>query len=257
MFTSIAIVLVLIPVLVGWLMLLAGPIFVLPILGIEFLMELNEKFKTGVDLAPVLKTNRILNKVKVKDDGSILVNFKTAFPDLRTSALTLYNESLMGRKTVGEKLVEAQKLLPNHLKLIIYECYRSRNTEQGFQTDAMNELYFVEPNYDHSNRVDALKKMEDEFLIAGHQTGGAVDVGLIDINGIELDLGRKHVRELKWDGELKESEANQFAKDNRKILSEALNASGFTQYATEWWHWSYGDRYWALAHNKSAIFANI
>jgi D-alanyl-D-alanine dipeptidase len=25
-----------------------------------------------------------------------------------------------------------------------------------------------------------------------------------------------------------------------------LSAQGLVNYPTEWWHWSYGDRYWAL-----------
>lgn len=31
------------------------------------------------------------------------------------------------------------------------------------------------------------------------------------------------------------------------MLSAALTAGGLVNYPTEWWHWSFGDRYWALA----------
>lgn len=31
------------------------------------------------------------------------------------------------------------------------------------------------------------------------------------------------------------------------MLNAALTAAGLVNYPTEWWHWSYGDRYWALA----------
>lgn len=31
------------------------------------------------------------------------------------------------------------------------------------------------------------------------------------------------------------------------MLSEALVAAGMVNYPTEWWHWSYGERYWAHA----------
>ena len=30
------------------------------------------------------------------------------------------------------------------------------------------------------------------------------------------------------------------------MLGAALTAAGLVNYPTEWWHWSYGDRYWAL-----------
>jgi D-alanyl-D-alanine dipeptidase len=36
------------------------------------------------------------------------------------------------------------------------------------------------------------------------------------------------------------------ARSLRHILSTALTDAGLINYATEWWHWSYGDRYWAL-----------
>jgi D-alanyl-D-alanine dipeptidase len=36
------------------------------------------------------------------------------------------------------------------------------------------------------------------------------------------------------------------ARRNRAVLGTALAAAGLVNYPTEWWHWSYGDRYWAL-----------
>jgi D-alanyl-D-alanine dipeptidase len=36
------------------------------------------------------------------------------------------------------------------------------------------------------------------------------------------------------------------ARHNREILCDALTRAGFVNYPTEWWHWSYGDRYWAF-----------
>ena len=37
------------------------------------------------------------------------------------------------------------------------------------------------------------------------------------------------------------------AQQNRAVMGDALSAVGLVNYPTEWWHWSYGDRYWALA----------
>ncbi|MDR0246422.1 MAG: D-alanyl-D-alanine dipeptidase [Burkholderia sp.] len=38
---------------------------------------------------------------------------------------------------------------------------------------------------------------------------------------------------------------------NRQVLSAALTGTGFTNYLSEWWHWSFGDRYWAVIQNES------
>ncbi len=35
-------------------------------------------------------------------------------------------------------------------------------------------------------------------------------------------------------------------KANRSLLGQVLSSVGLVNYPTEWWHWSYGDRYWAM-----------
>jgi D-alanyl-D-alanine dipeptidase len=42
------------------------------------------------------------------------------------------------------------------------------------------------------------------------------------------------------------------ARTNRALLAEVLTAAGLVNYPTEWWHWSYGDRYWAYAEDHPA-----
>ena len=36
------------------------------------------------------------------------------------------------------------------------------------------------------------------------------------------------------------------ARRNRDLLKSILEPTGLTNYADEWWHWSYGDNGWAL-----------
>lgn len=40
------------------------------------------------------------------------------------------------------------------------------------------------------------------------------------------------------------------ARRNRDLLAAALDAAGFINYPAEWWHWSYGDRYWAFQTSR-------
>ncbi|MEV5786059.1 histidine triad (HIT) protein [Streptomyces sp. NPDC051639] len=44
------------------------------------------------------------------------------------------------------------------------------------------------------------------------------------------------------------------ARTNSATLSGALSAAGLINYDTEWWHWSAGDRYWALQTRQPAAF---
>ena len=48
------------------------------------------------------------------------------------------------------------------------------------------------------------------------------------------------------------------AQNNRKLLLTILEQQGFINYPNEWWHFSYGDRYWAYYQSdKQAIYGSI
>ena len=36
------------------------------------------------------------------------------------------------------------------------------------------------------------------------------------------------------------------ARTNRVLLTWLMRPAGFVNYGSEWWQWSYGDRYWAF-----------
>lgn len=42
------------------------------------------------------------------------------------------------------------------------------------------------------------------------------------------------------------------ARANRKLLGQVLSLVGLVNYPTEWWHWSCGDRYWAMTVSAPA-----
>lgn len=45
---------------------------------------------------------------------------------------------------------------------------------------------------------------------------------------------------------------------NRDIMNKALSSVGLINYPTEYWHWSYGDRYWAhQTHQKQAMYGSV
>jgi len=51
---------------------------------------------------------------------------------------------------------------------------------------------------------------------------------------------------------------NATGRANRAVLAAAMTVAGFVNYPTEWWHWSYGDRYWALVSGApAAIYGTL
>ena len=50
----------------------------------------------------------------------------------------------------------------------------------------------------------------------------------------------------------------EYIQKNREILFKAMKKAGFSNYSKEWWHWSYGDRGWAMRENKKfAIYGTV
>ena len=78
---------------------------------------------------------------------------------------------------------------------------------------------------------------------------------LVDRLGRDLDMGtRVNASPEESDGACYTDAdgLNTRARTNRDTLKAALTAAGLINYPTEWWHWSYGDRYWALQTQQSA-----
>jgi D-alanyl-D-alanine dipeptidase len=85
--------------------------------------------------------------------------------------------------------------------------------------------------------------------IAPHSAGAAVGLTLAASDGAELDMGTRVNANPEESGGACFTGAHSIsaqARANRDLLGRALAAAGFVNYPTEWWHWSYDDRYWAL-----------
>lgn len=90
-----------------------------------------------------------------------------------------------------------------------------------------------------------------------HQTGGAVDVTVVDENGNFLDMGTV-ILHLGIKSAMYYRDITPAQKQNREILGCAMRRAGFNNYPAEWWHWSYGDRMWAAyQHKKFAIYGEM
>ena len=89
---------------------------------------------------------------------------------------------------------------------------------------------------------------------------GAVDLTLCDPSGAELDLGTPlDATPEQSDGACyTDAPLPQPAAANRAVLVHVLRAAGLVNYPTEWWHWSYGERYWAFgAGAHHAVYGPI
>lgn len=184
-----------------------------------------------------------------KENANIVVATKKDY-----SQIISFPCSSFVRKSVMDKLSQAQKHLPNGIKFKILEGYRPISVQKMLFEERKERLAKKHPEWDEKHL-----SQETALFIAPwnntppHSTGGAFDLTLITDRGEELDMGTdldEVYADIFDDACFTDAEVSQKARENRKILMSVLLKEGFVNYPAEWWHWSYGDRYWALLNKK-------
>ncbi|MGY6020123.1 M15 family metallopeptidase [Streptomyces spinosirectus] len=153
------------------------------------------------------------------------------------------------RRGVLDRLVAAQARLPRGLRLLFVEGYRPPALQRAYFDRYAAELRAGHPRWPADRVRTAVARYVSPPEIAPHTAGAAVDLTLADAAGRELDLGTPmNADPERSDGACYTDAANisAGARANRELLGRVLGAAGLVNYPTEWWHWSYGDRYWAL-----------
>ncbi len=214
----------------------------------------------------ILIGDKIVRDVKIVESNEPIVDLRSAFPqllfDLERRHVQKQSASIShARKIVGEKLVLAQSLLPDGIKLLLKECYRPMWVQKiswDAYTATLREQF---PNWSDLEIYEEGSKLNAPLEVAPHTTGGAVDLTLIHAAGEWLDMGTDlnasplQTQEATYTHALNITAT---AKENRQILSEVMTKAGFVNYPTEWWHWSFGDKYWALLSGQPfAIFGSL
>jgi D-alanyl-D-alanine dipeptidase len=159
------------------------------------------------------------------------------------------------RKGVFDRLLHAQSLLPDGARLLFVEGYRPPSLQRRYFEEYADELSRSNPGWSAARIREAASRFVSPPEIAPHSAGAAVDVTLVDGQGREVDMGtRMNASPEESDGACYTAASNidAQARTNRDTLGSALAAAGLINYGTEWWHWSWGDRYWALKTEQPA-----
>jgi D-alanyl-D-alanine dipeptidase len=172
------------------------------------------------------------------------------------------NAELHARRTVAELLKLAETALPNGLRIRIWDAWRPREVQQKIYQDFFNRFSSKNPAWSQA-RVKLETEIyvapaNDPFHVPPHSTGGAVDVTLIDSEGLELDMGTgfDHLGPeaglTYFEGSLLKKSAE--ICHHRSILLNAMTQARFSPYPGEWWHFDYGNAYWAFRENQTKAF---
>ncbi|MDO8728790.1 MAG: M15 family metallopeptidase [bacterium] len=190
----------------------------------------------------ILETNEPLIEIVENNRIKLLSDHKYLSPNLRKKARDI--------------LYLAADNLPIGYKLLIVTAYRPIRMQKELYDARLKQLAMKHPlkmifNYRGWRKIVNLYTSPPGG--SSHQSGGALDVTVIDREGNRLDMGT----ELTDFGMKVHTENNLITDEqrkNRKILYDAMTKAGFINYPLEWWHYSYGDRMWAAYSRKRECF---
>ena len=169
------------------------------------------------------------------------------------------------RKTVADMLLKATAMLPEGYQFKIYDAWRPAAVQKALFDEYYDRL---SKEYEGTGKTEEqLKELTMRFVSFPssdpakpfvHSTGGAVDLTIVDAEGRELDMGTgfddftdaAHTAYFEHAGSEK-------IRDNRRLLYNVMRAAGFTNYPSEWWHYDFGDRFWAAMNGRDSIYTGV
>ena len=186
-----------------------------------------------------------IGMVRLKESYEPLVEL-VRHPKIIINSSTV-EEPVLLRKKVALRLYKIADKLPENLYIKIYSAYRSRIKLYEIWKVELEKMERENPNLGRAELLLRLnhKVTSPNVNMGGHDTGAAVDLALCDAKGNELDFGTKyHDRNADIVTFTKEQ------KDNQKYIKKVMKSQDFVQQPGQWWHYSYGDRYWAAYKGK-------
>ncbi|MEV0522337.1 M15 family metallopeptidase [Streptomyces sp. NPDC050439] len=188
--------------------------------------------------------------IPVHDCGEALVDLRQLpFVDVDDRLADQDGAYAQLREGVAWRLARAARLLPEGLRLLVTEGYRPLALQIQYFEEYAAELRKANPDWSDDYLQQQTSRSLSPPDVGPHVAGAAVDLTLRTASGTELDLGTPvNASPEESDGACYMDSAliSPAARRNRRTLTAALATAGLVNYPTEWWHWSYGDRYWAL-----------
>ncbi|CAM3220769.1 M15 family metallopeptidase [Nocardioides dubius] len=187
----------------------------------------------------ILLSDPRVRAMPVRDSGSTLVPLPTQ----------LSPAACLVRVELSIRLQDAATRLPAGVGLKVVEGHRSPALQEQIIARYSAEVCAAHPGVGPAELDRLVSRFVAPLGVAPHVAGSAVDLTLVAADGTELPMG------TPIDATPEQSRGRCFTdspditpdeRANRELLGSALRAVGLVNYPTEWWHWSWGDRYWAL-----------
>ncbi|MGZ4055740.1 MAG: M15 family metallopeptidase [Bacteroidia bacterium] len=203
-------------------------------------IDFKSKNSSSQDPLVISKTEQYLIDAGLTDvqtvDSNIVVDLKYSTCD-NFLGLDVYGDlnKCYLQPDVAQKIKISQKKLKSmypFYNLIIFDAVRPRSIQSRMWDTIAVPL---------SERSKYVSNPKNGSL---HNFGAAVDVSIVDQNGIELDMGTAYdyFGELAYPREeermIKEGKLTHIQLLNRELLRSVMEAGGFSGITTEWWHFN-------------------
>lgn len=203
-----------------------------------------------------IKTKENSEKLVKLDANTIPNGYAPEFSDMKI----ITGENIFVRETIAEKLNDAQtdiKKKYSNLSLFVTFGFRDLSVQTiRFLKELKNQnIFYADP----SDLYEAVHRYIAVPNVAGHPTGGAIDIIIVDKDSQKtIDFGGKQYDYRTKNCYVFTNAITQKQKENRMLLRTSLINVGFAPFDGEWWHFSYGDREWAYFYKKeNAIYNQI
>lgn len=212
--------------------------------------------KLGFQVAakPYIFKNDLVSKIPVQPPKTF--DFNEPMIEIRETAklrvIPIYHlagvpgtsSRLFLRESVVKLLLKASELLPSDLVLVVLDAWRSKVAQYEILNvfskivDQEASKFAYNPDAVHDSQPVGPPP---------HLTGGAVDVSLgfydesnfVDMGGYFDELTERshsdHLLNTDYEGLL----------HPRMLLIHIMQAIGFANYPNEWWHFDFGNHFWA------------
>jgi len=200
--------------------------------------------------------------IQIKECNEPLVDIKKLCPDLIIDLgkeRTRREKTAYLRKTVAEMVCRAKDNLPDNTTFIIRDAWRPQYVQEKIIKQFIKSFSKKHPNWSGGKIIKEVEKYvapSDGKYSSGHMTGGAVDLRLWKNNRkVSMKSSKLTYQENAKSFQPKLPRRIQ---KNREIMFYALKKAGLSNYPKEYWHWSYGDIWWAKRNKeKVAVYGII
>lgn len=201
-------------------------------------------------------------QIKIEDNKEPLVDIKKYCPgiviDIDAHRMRI-EKTVYLRLTVAKMLHKAQKALPEGMNLIIGDAWRPAFIQAQIYFWFISTFSNRYPNW---SRKQVIREIENFVSLwkgkgaSGHMTGGAVDLRIVNRHGRKIPMKYRRLN-YQENALSDQKKLPAYARRNRDILFQVMQKAGFSNNPKEYWHWMYGDYYWAKRNKKPVAIYGI